>query len=651
MPPPHTRKQLSPEETDLIRRWIEQGAPYEMHWSYRALQRPDPPTGDNVQKPHAIDAFLSARLEDAGLEFSPRADATTLARRLYLDLLGVPPTPEEVAAFAEDEAEGAVERLVEKLLNDQRFGERMAVYWLDLVRYADTIGYHSDTYMEVSAYRDYVIDAFNSNMPFDQFTIEQLAGDLLPNATDSQRIASGYNRLLQTTEEGGAQAKEYIAIYAADRVRNLSGVWLGSTMGCAQCHDHKYDPFSMKDFYAMAAFFADIKENAVGKRRPNMKVYSQTDREKIAELKARIAELQLPRWLDSQPELREQLAADQVKWETQTLAAVESNLSVWQTPQPERADATGGIVLQRQDDGSYLSTKANPDRGTYTYTIKHQGSVRAVRLEAFSHPDFPARGFARGNGNFVLTGVSVAVGDRQIEIAAASADYEQPGWPVKNTLDGQTSTGWAVEGHLKQVPQRTAMFRFTEPVKLNDGDSLTVTLDHQSAHGRHLLGRFRISITDQADAGLENVQRLPPAVLAALRISPQDRQEPETKLIREHYYSVAPKLDTRKQELAATEKALRDYEASIRTTLVTESLATPRTVRILPRGNWLDESGEIVQPAVPEFLPHRDLEGRRPTRLDLAKWLVDERNPLTSRTFVNRLWKLYFGHGLSREPG
>ena len=273
MPPRKTGKIVTKDEAELLRQWIAEGGKYDDHWAYRPLAQPEPPAvPDGMAARNAIDHFITAKLAANKLQQSPEADRVTLIRRLSLDLTGLPPSQEEVAAFVNDKSKDAYARVVDRLLDDKHFGERMALYWLDLVRYADTIGYHSDTTQPVAAYRDYVINAFNKNMPFDQFTREQLAGDLIPNATLDQKIASGYNRLLQTTEEGGAQDKEYRAIYAADRVRNVSSVWLGSTLGCAQCHDHKFDPFTSKDFYSMAAFFSDIKEGGVGKRKPNLRL-------------------------------------------------------------------------------------------------------------------------------------------------------------------------------------------------------------------------------------------------------------------------------------------------------------------------------------------------------------------------------------------
>ena len=285
MPPPETGKVLTNEQKQILEDWIKQGAIYEEHWSFLPISNPPlPQTNQKTKSDHPVDRFLGQKLKGESFSFANRADNITLVRRLYFDLLGMPPSPEEANVFLNDKSENAFDQLVERLLNDERFGERMAVHWLDLVRYSDTIGYHSDVFMEVSAYRDYVIEAFNQNMPFDQFVIENLAGDLIPEATTNQKIASGYNRLLQTTEEGGAQAAEYIAISQADRVRNFGIVWLGATTGCAQCHDHKYDPFTIKDFYSLAAFFSDIKEKPNGRRKPNMKVPTDEQKKKLSEL-------------------------------------------------------------------------------------------------------------------------------------------------------------------------------------------------------------------------------------------------------------------------------------------------------------------------------------------------------------------------------
>jgi hypothetical protein len=309
MPPSDSKKPaVTADEAKLIRRWIDEGAEYDSHWAYiKPARSAVPETSDKNWPVNAIDNFILAKLEAKGLSPSPEADRRTLIRRLSSDLTGLPPRAKQFDDFGEGKKE--YEALIDRLLASPHFGERMAQYWLDVVRYADTGGYHSDNHRDVWAYRDYVIQAFNRNQPFDQFTIEQLAGDLLPGATDEQRIASGFNRLLQTTEEGGAQPKEYAAKYAADRVRNTSVIWLASTMGCCECHSHKYDPFTQKDFYSFAAFFADISEKPVG-RQDQTKLPTA---EQAAELKAIDEELATAKaeYAVKTPEL----AAAREKWE------------------------------------------------------------------------------------------------------------------------------------------------------------------------------------------------------------------------------------------------------------------------------------------------------------------------------------------------
>jgi hypothetical protein len=267
MPPPESFKTLTSRQKEILKRWIEQGAEYQQHWAYEPPVRAEIPAGQN-----AIDVLVQRRLAEIGLAPSPESDRRTLIRRLYWDLVGLPPSPQEVAGFEQDTSPHAYSDLVERLLQNPHYGERMAIGWLDVVRFADTIGYHSDNPRNVWPYRDWVIKSFNDNKPFDRFTLEQIAGDLLPDANQETRIGSAFNRLLLTTEEGGAQAKDYEARMMADRVRALGTVWLGATTGCCQCHDHKFDPFKMRDFYSLGAFFADIQEPILGRREDGMPV-------------------------------------------------------------------------------------------------------------------------------------------------------------------------------------------------------------------------------------------------------------------------------------------------------------------------------------------------------------------------------------------
>lgn len=520
MPPvKHSKMPLTEKEVALLRQWIQEGANYEEHWSYRTVADVNPPKvkdSDGFVK-NPIDAFIVAKANQSKLKPSPKADPITLARRLFFDLVGVPPRHSEIEFFLNDPSEANYTKLVDQLLADKRFGERMAVYWLDLVRYADTIGYHSDVFMEVSAYRDYVIEAFNKNLPYDQFAIENLAGDLLPEATIEQKIASGYNRLLQTTEEGGAQADEYVTIYQADRVRNFSNVWIGSTMGCSQCHDHKYDPFTMKDFYSMASFFADVKEKALGRRSPNLKLPTDEQQAKMDELRKKISETEKK----SMPILAEL---------KKTREALVKEINA-------EADK-----IEYKEPGPDLD---NPD------TKKADPSDPAQSLAAWIKKN-------KGNNK-----IAKPVLDAIKQPAAKQDDN-----------------------------QKKSIHRYY------------VTKVYASTKEKFSKRNQQISEIEQEEA----------------------RHNGEIKKL--------------KDSLAAVEK-------NVRTMLVSEP-TNPRMVRILARGDWLDKSGDVVQPAIPEFLGKLDTGDRRANRMDLAKWVVSKDNPLTARTHVNRLWKVLMGKGLSR---
>jgi mono/diheme cytochrome c family protein len=641
MPAPKTGKSLATRQIALIRRWIEQGAKWEGHWSYIAPRRPKAIPDDPDGASHPIDRLVRARLREAGLHPSAEADRVTLIRRLSFDLVGLPPSKAEVDAFVADRSTDAYERLVDRLLASPHFGERMALGWLDLVRFADTIGYHSDNPMNVAPYRDYVIKSFNENKPFDRFTVEQLAGDLLPGATTEQEVASAYNRLLQTTEEGGAQAKEYEAKYAADRVRNASTVWLAATMGCCECHDHKYDPFTTRDFYSFAAFFADVREAAVGRREPGMPVPDPGRAEALRTLDERIAATKA-RLDASTPEL----AGSQGRWEASLGGEVR-----WQPLGFESVGTDSGTMLERLGDGSLRASGNIAVKEAYRITARSSSKdVTAIRLEILADPKLPANGpGAAENGNFVLSEfrVATAVGDgpiRPLKLGTAVADHSQDGYPIAKAIDGRADTGWAI---LPQVGKgHEAIFEADGPV--GDGDLTTwiVTLDHRSTFPRHNIGRFRLWLT--TDPNPSRSLGLPDDVRAILAVAPESRTDAQRGRLAAHYRSVAPELKPLREELARLETQKQALIDAMPKVLVTVA-GPPRTMRVLPRGNWLIETGPVVEPAVPAFLAtSANGEGRRATRLDLARWLTARENPLPARVVVNRLWKQFFGTGLSK---
>jgi hypothetical protein len=378
MPPEKHNKPLSKGQIETLRKWIEQGAKYEKHWSLIPPKHHTIPALKNAGwVRNDIDRFILARLDKEGLTPSPEADRRTLIRRLSFDLIGLPPTPEEVDAFLADKAPDAYEKVVDRLLASKHFGERMAVHWLDVVRYADTAGYHSDNHRDVYMYRDWVINAFNGNMRFRDFAIAQIAGDLLPGATDEQKIASGHNRLLQTTEEGGGQAKEYTAKYAADRVRNFSTAWLGLTLGCTECHDHKYDPFTTREFYKLEAFFADIQEVAIG-RQPQTPIVRGAQANQLKQFDDQIAALQM--------EIAG-LGKEQAKEVQQKLAAVQKQKSDYLKTVPSTLVSTAGAprmvrILKR---GNWLDDSGEPVQPDVPAALNalaiSRGKKRADRLD------------------------------------------------------------------------------------------------------------------------------------------------------------------------------------------------------------------------------------------------------------------------------
>jgi cytochrome c553 len=649
MPPPASKKgPLTASEADLIRRWIDQGAKFDVHWAYvKPVRAATPEVKDKAWVRNPIDAFIAAGHEKHGLQPSAEADRITLIRRLSFDLTGLPPNPEQVDKFVKDDSADASENLVDRLLSSQHFGERMAVYWLDLVRYADSGGYHSDNDRAVYLYRDYIIDSFNSNKRFDQFTIEQLAGDLLPDATMEQKIASGYNKLLMTTEEGGAQAKEYTAKYAADRVRNASVTWLAATMGCAECHNHKFDPYLTKDFYSFESFFADVKEVAVG-RQEQTPIPNTTQTAELKKFDEQITSLRTR--LTKQTPERD---AAQAEWEKKAQAQLAAEREAWTAVKPEKVASKAGATLTTQDDLSVLSSGKNPDQDIYAVTVPtDRKQITGIRLEALTHPTFANKSLSRGNGNFVLTSFEVEVASKDdvkpqaLKISAAIADYSQNGYPIAHAIDDDPFTGWAVDGNTK-AENRQAVFTFEKPIPGGEGTVLTIVMKHESQFAGHNVGRFRLSLTSDEKPRLAE-KGLPAGIAQALEVDPAKRTPQQKETLIAHYRATAPELAPLRDELAKVENAKKQLVASLPTTLMSIAVP-PRTVRILPRGNWLDDSGEIVQPSVPAFLGQLDIQDRRANRLDLAKWLVARDNPLTARVFVNRLWMLLYGQGLVKS--
>jgi hypothetical protein len=526
------------------------------------------------------------------------------------------------------------------------------------VRFADTIGYHSDNPRDITPYRDWVINAFNTNMPFDQFTVEQLAGDLLPNATTQQKVASGYNRVLQTTEEGGAQPKEYAAKYMADRVRNYASVWLAGTLACAECHDHKFDPYSTKDFYSVAAFFADVKETPVGKREPGMPVPDQKQATELARLDGLI-DAAKKKLATSTPEI----TTAQQQWE-QSLANAPT--PVWTQLVPVDAAAESGAPLKINRDQSILAGGKVAATDTYFVTAKTRlKGITAIRIEALSDKSLPKNGPGRfDNGNFVLSELLVQVRPRPnaepaaVKLQNASASFEQTSFVENNPYKAWTASaaidadaeganwGWAILG--QEGKDQHAVFETAADLNDTAADVTLSFVLRQNHKDRHSVGKFRLSVTNSprpVKAGKE----IPADILAILKIEPDKRTPEQKDKLAAHFRTLTPLLEPARTELAGHEKAKEEFLKTVRKSLTSVAEA-PKTVRVLRRGNWMDDAGELVTPAVPHFLPPMRLEDpkARPTRLDLAKWTVSRDNPLAARVVVNRLWKMFYGIGISK---
>ena len=672
MPPPEFGKDVSDYERALLRRWIEQGAKWEGHWAFQPIRNtPIPNVSDERPAKNAIDGHIQFALRKAELFPSPKADARTLVRRLCFDLTGLPPKPEWVERFVAEPTEQAYEKLVDELIKSPQFGERMAVWWLDLVRYADSVGYHGDQPVPVTPFRDYVIDAFNNNKPFDRMTIEHLAGDLFPAPTTEQLIASGYNRLGMMSAEGGAQPKEYLSKYISERVRNVSGAWLGVTFGCCECHDHKFDPFATKEFYQLEAFFADIQEKGLydaGSKTdpwgPEMPVPSPSQKRSMDELSTKISDLR--KFLETPSS---SLAESQAKWESQYVA--------WTTLKPQEAKSTSGAKLTVQDDLSILASGKNPDTDTYELLFGDIPEFTAIRIEVLPHDSLPNKGPGRaGNGNFVLSEFEAfwqtpidkdkpATPEQpakeptaeSIPLQNATATYEQVGaaggnpygkWAVAAAIDRDAkgpTWGWAV---MEQAGRANyAAFELAPNGPNRNQRQLKLVLKQNLDNPKHTLGRFRISTTN-TPRPVSVTAGLPVEIESLLKIAQADRTEAQREQIAKHYRTIATELQSDRDQLDRWNKELEAIDKKVPRTLVTKRVE-PRLIRVLSRGNWMDESGEVVEPGIPAVLGKRpDVSGRL-TRMDLAKWIVSSDNPLTSRVLVNRLWKLFYGYGLSRK--
>ncbi len=654
MPPKGDR--LTKQQVDLLVRWVKQGAAWPdgidrpsqalTHWSFNKPARPPMPKVAHPQLVrNPIDAFVLAALEKEGLSLSPEADRNTLVRRLYLDLIGLPPTPAEVEEFVNDSSTDAYEKLADRLQADPHYGERWARPWLDLARYADSSGYGSDPLRFTTwRWRDWVIDALNRNMPYDEFTIEQLAGDLLPHPTTAQLIATAFNRNTMTNTEGGTDPEEFRVAAIKDRVDTTIQVWMGLTMGCAQCHTHKYDPITNREYYQLFAIFNQTADANRSDEEPTIETPTPEEQKKISSLKSQIASA------EAKLNAASIGSAELARWE-QSLRDEDSR---WMPIDSTTATSIAGAKLTKLYDGSLLASGSRPASDTYIVTARAKlKGITAVRVEVLPDPTLPHAGPGRGDdGGFNLSDFRVtftpdqtaaspgttpagATDPRAIAFSSASDSLHTGSASAASMLAKKPSKeGWALRqpGHAE-----SAIFVTSKGFNATDG-TLTFTLKQDRRN--EPIGRFRLSVTTAPRPA-----RSTPSAVADALAREMDQRTPEQKSsIIEFYRQVSPQLQPLVAEIAKLNKALKDEK--IPRTAIMRDLPPDkqREDHILVKGNFLSK-GAVVQPAVlAAFNPLP--KDAKPNRLGLAEWIVDKNNPLTARVAVNRFWSQLFGIGI-----
>lgn len=616
MPPDSANKPLSKTQTALLKQWIAEGAGYDQHWAFRPIAKPAVPAANDTWGRNAIDAFVSRKLHEHNLLPAESADRATLVRRLYQDLLGLLPTIAEADDFINSASATAYEDLVQRLLQSPHYGERWGRHWLDHARYADSHGYTIDGARVMWPFRDWVIRAFNDDMPFDRFTIEQLAGDLLPKPTKPQLVATAFHRNTMINQEGGVKADQFRHEATIDRVNTTGAVWLGLTVGCAQCHSHKFDPLSHDEYYRLYAFFNGATDaNNTGK---TVSVYEtemfdwspekEAQRKELDELQHKLEQL------ESAAGPSEHLAA--ATWD-------------WKTPELTSYETASTATLNLQQDGSLLASANVAANETYRVTfgvpLDTNGRplpITAMRLRVLTDSRLPQNGPGRaGNGNFVLTEVHLKAGGQAVRFTDAWADHSQPDYSIASAIDSDPQTGWAInvgkgsKNGAKMNTPHEAVFVLPDQSPVNGIKELTVVLRHDR-NANYQVGKFAIDVSATA------------VPASGDRASGQQ-------------------IADFKRRIAELQKLLPQTAKPVAQMVMQEHAEAPKTYR-LDRGDFLtpDIEGGVLVPGVPAALQTSDTTQIFQNRLDLATWLVSDKNPLTARVTVNRVWGKYFGRGL-----
>jgi hypothetical protein len=648
MPPRKTGKSLSEAEIEILRQWIKQGADYPLHWSYSTIHPPTLPQlkkKERVQNP--IDHFVFAKLESLNQTPSPEADRRTLAKRLHYDLIGLPPDPDRVDAFVNDQSTEAYSNLVEELLETPHFGERWGRHWLDMARYADSDGYEKDRPRPNAwRYRDWVIEAINEDLPYDQFTVEQLAGDLLPEATPKQRLATAFHRQTLTNTEGGTDQEQWRVAAVMDRLETTGSVWLGLTLTCARCHDHKYDNVAQDEYYQLFAFYNNGDETnyalpssaALAKYEKDMAAH----RKQVAELDKKLEELLTSR------------KKAQTEWEKQTkkrLAAIKNPVA----HHPVKIDSLpkqDGYQFISHEDGSIFVEKGVPDKATFAFDFSADTGgqpLTGFRIEALADPKLPSKGPGlTGHGNFVLSEFRAFAVDlvdpkkkHPLPFASAKADFSQSKWAVQAAIDGKNETGWAISPQMGRNHQAT--FRFEKPLPAKEAGALRIEMA-QLYGSRHIIGRFRIMTV----TGEQSSDVVPENVRKALLVDVAKRNVAQSKLLAVKFAKSDPEVSkARKQLDDLRKKAPKTSTTNVR--VITQRKGSPRKTHVFRRGEFKQPLHE-VQAGGLAVLHSLKPRNKKTTgdRLDLARWLIDPTNPITPRVAVNQVWSHLFGHGLVR---
>ena len=648
MPPAESGKSLTAQEVEAIKQWIAEGAEYEDHWSFVPVERPTLPE-EGVERAHPIDRFVLRRLKEAGLGPAQTADPYTLIRRVSLDLTGLPPSPEEAEAFAADPSPEAYEAVVDRLLASPHYGERWARLWLDLARYSDTNGYEKDRPRTMWLYRDWVIDAINRDMPFDRFTVEQLAGDMLPEPTFEQLVATGFHRNTMVNEEGGIDPQEFRYLSVVDRVATTGATWMGLTLGCAQCHTHKYDPITHHDYFALFALMNnadELKLPAPDEALTNkLAKHAAKVRDLEEQLESRLLErLDVP--VDASPETKDrEIEGACREW----IGATAPSVASWKVATPDRVETNLPIATQL-DDASVLVSGDVTNGDEYAVWLPHTPDpITALRLETLPHDSLPRGGSGRrvigedngdGPGSYLLTELTVAVvaddGERVVSLADASESFAAGENDASKAIDGRHDTGWNVLG--RQLERQTLVVRPAEAIQLQPGERLRVTLRHDSFYPAGI-GRFRLSTSSKAGPIVAN--GLTDEETSALLTAAASRTESQQKLLRRAFLRHTPLLEEEQAELA---KLVNSPPTGASALVFRERDEHQRITHRRHRGEYL-KTREAVAAGVPEVLSREG--GEAPTdRLAFARWLVSRDHPLTARVAVNRDWQAFFGAGL-----